>query len=453
MTVPIEAWPEEVFSIPRSGDRHFLYAPLRHCVADVNADAVNAVARYLDKGIASLSETEKAVVGSLEKAGFFAGPAPRPPIFPKDYVFRPHEVTLFLTSRCNLRCRYCYADAGHKAVDMPWETAKAAIDLVSRNAGLLGQRAFRVGFHGGGEPTVAWRMMTRCVEYALERADAMGLEAEICAATNGLIGESQREYISRHFKSVNVSLDGPADIQDRNRPKAGGGGSYPEVSETLRHFSESGLHFGVRSTITAESVERLREIVETLHAEFDLAYLHLEPVWECGRCLTSGERPPDDGSFVRNFLEAARRGRELGIDVTYSGARLDMLTSKFCAAPGDGFSVLPEGGVSSCFEVTEADDPRAAVFHYGRYDPESEAFSFDEDRLAALAELSVENIDFCGDCFCKWHCAGDCLAKALGESGSGAHNGSSRCEINRALTLAGLEELVGSRGSKEATGG
>jgi len=383
-----------------------------------------------------------AVIDALEQAGLLAGPAPEPPVFPSDCGFRPHEVTLFLTSRCNLRCRYCYADAGRKAVDMGWETARAAIDLVSRNAGLLGSSNFGVGFHGGGEPTIAWELMVDCVRYAEERAEATGLDAEIYTATNGVIDQEQREYIAAHFTSVNVSLDGPADIQDHNRPKAQGAGSYSQVSDTLKFFGETDIHFGVRATITAETVQRMPEIVEALHSEFKLEYLQMEPVWECTRCFASGERPPSHDEFIVNFVEAARLGRKLGVDVSYSGARLGILTSKFCAAPGDGFSVLPEGVVTSCFEITESDDPRADIFHYGRYEPDSESFVFDEGRIASLSKLSVENIGFCKDCFCKWHCAGDCLAKALYVSGSAKHEGSPRCELNRALTLASLDDLV-----------
>jgi uncharacterized protein len=119
-----------------------------------------------------------------------------------------------------------------------------------------------------------------------------------------------------------------------------------------------------------------------------------------------------------------------------------MLVSKFCAAPGDGFSVLPEGIASSCFDVTEQSDPRARIFHYGRYDQSADRFVFDHQRLAGLRALSVENLSFCRDCFCRWHCAGDCLAKVFERSGSASHEGSPRCGLNRALTLADLQDLV-----------
>ncbi len=436
---------EEIFVVPRQGDEYFVYAPLRRRLAVVNGGAVAVLARYLESGVDALDAAGRALVDSLEERGVLGGPAPALPLFPEGYRFLPHEVTLFLTSRCNLRCRYCYADAGRKSVDMPFEIARAAIDLVARNAGLAGLPKFAVGFHGGGEPTVAWDLLVQCVEHARKRAEETGLAADVFAATNGVLEPEQRDYITRHFTSVNVSLDGPPDVQDHNRRRADGRGSYAEVAETLRHFARAGLHHGVRATVTAATVQRMREVVDWFAAEFRLAYLHLEPVWLCGRCTRTGERPPDDAAFEARFLEAAERGTALGLPVLYSGARLDTLCSKFCAAPGDGFNVLPEGLVTSCYEITEPEDPRARIFHYGRHD--GQGFVFDHDRLASLRRYSVEHLEHCADCFCRWHCAGDCLARALEGSGAGVHAGSPRCDLNRALTRAHLDRLVRESGA------
>lgn len=433
---------DDLFVLPKDNDRFYLYAPLRRSLAVINGAAVNAVARHLTAEGAALNPAEAAIIADLEDKGLIGGEIPAPPIFPKDYEFRPHEVTLFLTSRCNLRCRYCYADAGCKAADMAWETARAAIDLVAENAGILGSSRFAVGFHGGGEPTMNWDLLVRSVDYTRDKARKLGLEAEVFAATNALLRPEQREYIVSNFSTVNVSLDGPPDIQDANRPQANGRGSFEGVSETLHFFDAKQFPYGIRATITASTVGRMEEVVSFLGREFHFRYLHLEPVWQCGRCLTSGEKPPRDDEFIDNFLKVSGQPNRHGVEVTYSGARLGVLTSKFCAAPGDGFTVLPEGGVTSCYEITEASDPRASIFHFGQFNPRSGRYDFAENRIKTLQKLSVENLPFCQDCFCKWHCAGDCLAKVFEKSGSFVHEGSIRCRLNRALTLAGLDRLV-----------
>ena len=447
-----EKFADDLFAVPRSGSRYYLYAPLRHALAVVNQDAVAVVGRYLVSGEAALDGPGRNVIETLRERGIVGGQVPAPPVFPLGYRFCPHEVTLFPTSRCNLRCGYCYANGGDHPLDMPWDVARAAIDLVARNAGLLGSPKFAVGFHGGGEPLLAWPLIRQCVEYAQRAAEDRGLRVEIFAATNGLLQPEQMEYVSRHFTTVNVSLDGPPDIQDRNRPRIDGGGSYSGVEKTIRFFDEVGFAYGFRATVSAGTVKRSAEIVEHLATQFHPRYIHLEPLWMCGRCSTSGEKPPPDEEFADCFLEAVAAGRAHGIDIVYSGARVDVLTSKFCAAAGDGFNVLPQGLVTSCYEAVDPADPKAALFHYGRYDRDSQNFVFDEERRARLQALSVENLDHCRDCFCKWHCAGDCLSKVFARSGRLVHEGSSRCRMNRELTLRYLDRLVATAAANASDG-
>jgi len=170
--------------------------------------------------------------------------------------------------------------------------------------------------------------------------------------------------------------------------------------------------------------------------------LHIEPVWLCGRCLTTGEEAPSDDDFIRYYARAMEKAEQIGVKLIYSGLRLDSLLSKFCAATGDGFNVLPDGMVTSCYEVTESDHPKAELFHYGRYDFNRKEFVFDTDKIKRLQKYSVENIAYCRDCFCKWHCAGDCISKVFDVSQSFCHEGSLRCTLNRRLTLMQLEKLI-----------
>ena len=63
-------------------------------------------------------------------------------------------------------------------------------------------------------------------------------------------------------------------------------------------------------------------------------------------------------------------------------------------------------------------------------------------RLRALQQRHIHNLPYCRDCFCKWHCAGDCLAKVFELSGSTEHQGSHRCRLNRSLTAVRLNEIA-----------
>ena len=430
----------DLFTIKRADGSYILYAPLNKKTGVINASGANTVARFLAGEL--LTDSEKLFIDNLYETNFLTEQEPVKPVFPANYEFMPHEVTLFATDKCNLRCRYCYADAGKNSRKMQIETAKAAIDLVANNAGLIGLPQFAVGFHGGGEPTIAWDLVSEAVEYAHEVASKKGLDVEIFAATNGMFNKEQREFILQKFTNLNISIDGPADIQDYNRPQTDGSGSFATVRDNLKFLDEHRFSYGVRATITKKDVHRMTEIVEWFKSEFNITFLHLEPVWLCGRCLTTGEEAPSDEDFIKYYSQAMEKAEQIGINLVYSGLRLDSLLSKFCAAAGDGFNVLPDGVVTSCYEITESTNPKAELFHYGRYDFNRKEFVFDMDKIKRLQKYSVENIPYCQDCFCKWHCAGDCISKVFDVSKSFEHEGSPRCALNRQLTLIQLEKLI-----------
>lgn len=434
---------EEMFAIEAGPDRYYLYAPLRRSAALVNSSACRAMTKFMEYGAVSLNPQELLVVQEFIEAGLIGDESPEPPVFPSEYGFNPYEVTLFLTSLCNLRCTYCYADAGRRNVQMSWDAARAAIELVAENAGLAGREDFVVGFHGGGEPTLAWDLMQSCVEFAEKTGDNKGLTPHIHTASNGILSAQQQNFIIQHFSGINISMDGPRDIQNRQRPRRDGSGSFERVMDSLRHFEEAGFPFDVRITVTRQSTPLMKEIVEFFSSNFpSLRQLHIEPAWYCGRCLTSGEQSPQAQDFIGNFLSAMSVARKKDINLFYSGARIDTITNRFCGAPGEGFSVMPEGVVSSCYEVCEPDDSRADIFHYGQYDPIQGRFIFDTRKINNLRSLAVNHIPFCQDCFCKWHCAGDCMAKTLKDINPESHHGSERCQINREITLAQLQEII-----------
>lgn len=437
---------EGLFLLPLEDGRYCLYAPLRRAAAVINESVAKHLQAYLYGETELAVEYDKELISRLEEKGVIGGATPDHPTFPPDYEFRPYQVTLFPTSDCNLRCRYCYAEGGKRHSSLSWEAAKAAIDFIIENASVTGQKEAILGFHGGGEPTLRWDFMLRCTEYGFEKAEDLGLTFRVHAATNGMLNSRQREYIARHFVGINVSMDGPRDIQDRQRPRKDGSGSFDRVMETLKHFEDLNFNYSVRSTITSQSVSRIVEIMEFFRNECpSLEQLHIEPVWFCGRCRTSGEKPPSEEDFIKQFMRAWKIGKDAGIKLYYSGARLDTITNKFCAAPGDGFSVMPEGVVSSCFEVCDPEDPRAEIFHYGYFDARIGKYVFDDEKIRSLRRLTVDNIAYCQDCFCRWHCAGDCPAKVVERAGRLAHSGSERCKINREITLQQLIYIITER--------
>lgn len=429
--------PELELFVLRDEEGPILYAPLRRLAARLNEAAVAAVSRRLQQ--LELSEEDRAVTGLLERHGFFTPAQP-----PADDPWRkPVQVTLFPSDGCNLRCRYCYAaPAGNRHALSP-EAARAAVDYVAANAREAGNRDFVVGFHGNGEPFTNFPLIREICAYTREKAEQLSLEGKLTVASNGALSDEQLDFLLAWFDGVNISFDGLPELQDWQRPFADGRGSFSAVDRTLQRLDAAGKHYGIRATLTTDSVDRLADITAFVAGRYPhCQQLHIEPAWECGRCLTSGEHPPDTEQFVKQFLAALRLLPENGLRLVFSAARKDHLATTFCAAGRNSFVVTAEGLVTSCYEVCEAADPRAERFIYGYYDQVGGGYVFDRHKLEALHRLSVEHMPQCGDCFCKYHCAGDCPAKLLPNGAPEQHAGSERCRITRALTLYQLQRSL-----------
>ena len=429
----------EIFTLPYGEDKFILYAPLLRFVSVVNAGAKDAVAKHLN-GL-PMEESQRGVIEMLEKHNIFSKEI-KPPTL--DETFSPTRVTLFSSDCCNLRCQYCYAFAEDGGNKLSLAAAQGAIDFVADNAVKKNMKEFGVGFHGNGEPLVAFDIIRHCCEYTVKTAERLGLKAHISTATNGVMDEEKLDYLLAWFADVNVSFDILPDIQNANRPTADGGKSFEQVDNTLKRLNAADMQFGIRATITAETVHRLEEMAIAVKDNYPKCSLfHLEPVALLGRAVVNDSAAPDAKTFVREYVKAQNVLRDTCTKVVFSGARQDTLCCCFCSVSQNAFTVTAEGNVTSCYEICTYNDNRAERYIYGKFDEKSGRFEFDQNKLDALKKLQVSNMPHCQNCFAKWHCGGDCAAKVLGLKPVEEHAGSTRCVITRSLIYRQLLEKLG----------
>lgn len=435
----------EVFAIPYLA-HHIVYAPLLQTSLLVNDATVNLLADLQDhkpvRPTAGDTETfallvDLGIVKQAEKTGPTSGESETIATHARQGDFKPTGCTLFLTTECNLRCRYCYARGGDNPRRLAEDVARSAIDLVIDNAAELNAPEVLLAFHGGGEPTRAAETLKACVGYARVRCEKAGLDLNTAVATNGVMNDAMRDWMAHNIKSVMVSLDGVPRVHNELRPRPSGRPSFAAVERTLKRLAQGDCIVGVRITCTKESVEDLVSSVIFLLENLRLHTIHLEPLFVCGRSLESGLEPP----AAERFVELFRRCRDLAacedVELVYSGARHSTIAPSFCQVSEPSFSVTVDGDVTACYEVTDRQDPRADTFIYGAFDTASGKFVFEPERIDGLAHLTVANAPRCAKCFCKYHCAGDCPSKRLYPGSQEAV--ARRCAINRRLTQDQLE--------------
>ncbi len=425
---------KDLFVIP-DGDDYLLYAPLSKSVLKVN-NAVVQVLKNIKKG-KQATDLSRPVVNQLYQVGILVDEtnAHRQISFPEhNSTFDPKGLGLFLTTKCSMACRYCYADGGRSNKVMTWETAKTAIDWIIRHTLVSKRNEFYLMFHGGGEVTSVKNQFKQCVLYAREQAKINLLNLRIDAGLNGVMGLNLVDWITDHLDGATISLDGLPDIHNNNRPLLSGKESFDTVNRTLQRMDERNFRYGIRATVTPGSLHLLSDSISFMLSQYKTRSIQVEPVFIVGRALSNavGAINPDD--FIEQFRKSARLAKSHNVNLKYSGARFHSLTNQFCKVSNDSLSITSDGIATSCFEVAEVADTRSELFCYGKVNIERNTIDVDINKIGKLRTLSVEHKTHCDNCFCKWHCAGDCPAKQslIGDPWNPVN--SPRCHINRELT-------------------
>ena len=134
------------------------------------------------------------------------------------------HLTLHLTDRCNLACRYCYQR--HGGADMSFETAAAAIDRLAtgNNPGIV---------FFGGEPLLRKDLMLALVDRC-EAREPNRFHYKV--TTNGtLLDESFLAEAGRRRLAVALSCDGVRAAHDAFRVDAArGSASSPPCGSSSR---------------------------------------------------------------------------------------------------------------------------------------------------------------------------------------------------------------------------
>lgn len=151
------------------------------------------------------------------------------------YKTNLNMMTLQVTQNCNLRCKYCvysgsYINRTHMNKRMSVETAIEAVKFFYDHS--LNSDSVTIGFYGG-EPLLEYELIKQCVKYAEEIFAGKKLSFNMTSNAT-LLTEDSIKFLAEHGFNLTISLDGPANIQNKNRIFASSNkGTYETVMERL----------------------------------------------------------------------------------------------------------------------------------------------------------------------------------------------------------------------------
>lgn len=422
----------DVFLAPSSENTFILYAPTLKRLLRITE---RLASRISETGLTEeIHDKDVQVVLSLLEKSLENAIKPFPTHERKSRFF---HLALGLTKNCTLGCLYCHANAGAKE-EMSDELLNSALHYAFETAKQNELKGVNISFAVGGEPTTNWELFTSCIQRIKDFESRYSIPVHISMTTNGYYGTNKKQFIAENLHSVLLSLDGPPEIQNLHRPSISGKESYSTVRDSALFFIKNVKSFAIRSTVSNHSVKKMPQIVEFFFKELGNQYhLVFEPLVPLGRATinTLSVSEPSQHDFVNYYIQAKELGKSLGIEIRTSAANHKRLVTSFCGAMSiPSFTVTSKGIVTTCERDSEGKD-----YGYGKYLPESDNFVFDEEKINYNKSL-LSIPGKCKECFCKWHCAGDCPDTR--------NINYDRCFVNKRLIQYELESILNGTNNK-----
>ena len=320
-----------------------------------------------------------------------------------------HALSLAIAQKCNLGCTYCYAQQGEfggAAKNMAAARANQAVDLLV-NGAAPGAR-LNLAFLGG-EPLVNRAVLQATTRRAAALAVERGLTLTFSITTNGtLLTEGDAAFFEEFGFAVTVSLDGPRDVHDTQRPYQSGKGSYDRIMENLQPLlsRQRRMQVSARVTVTPANLMLRRTLDQFVADGFhsvgfspmlsaptgqgemqgDDLEIMLGEMIDCGqefeRRSIAGDRYPFTNmvNAMREIQRGTHRPYPCGAGAGYLGVSADGDLAACHRFVGDA-----EGAMGSL--DTGIDQARRSIW---------------------LAERHVHTQEPCRDCWARYLCGGGC---------------------------------------------
>lgn len=262
-------------------------------------------------------------------------------------------IVLWMTGRCNLKCKYCYAWSPNRQQDMNFETAKKALDFFK-------DLPMKIQF-AGGEPLLNYDLICNIYKYVKQQ----NYDAVFQLQTNGtLIDERIAVGIKKMRIRTGVSLDGPFGVNESLR------GGTKLALDGIQSLGQTGVVINLNSTVTAQNVERLPELLELALYLGNVAGIGLDLIRFAGRANdpVNAVQKPGEAQLIRALYalheKSAYLYRNTGVRIgiraieeakqRLSGA---VRGDSYCyASCGKSYVILPDGDVYPCGSLIDKEE-------------------------------------------------------------------------------------------------
>jgi uncharacterized protein len=361
---------------------------------------------YDDDSSAALALTGLKYRTKLSQAAFFTGL----------HIF-------VVTLRCDYSCPYCQVSRqtdDKSAFDMSFETANKALDLVFMSP----NPSIKIEFQGG-EPLLNFPLVQHIVERAKQLNETFKRNLQFVIATNlSFMSDDVLDYCSAHDIHISTSLDGPASLHNKNRPRPGKNGHALVVEAIKRIQVRLGRdRISALMTTTLESISDARSIIDE-YVSLGLREVFLRPLSPYGFAVRTGQINRYD---TDRWLEFYKEGLAYILELNRNGYRMREIYStivlrKMLTAQEPGYVDLrsPAGTAIAAIVynydgyVYASDEARMLAemgedkFRLGNLHSDSYETMLSNDNLMDAIEESISvSSPMCNECAFMPYCGSD----------------------------------------------
>ena len=356
--------------------------------------------------------------------------SPKPVICRK--IIEPCFFLLDLTNSCNFSCSYCFrGDVIDGSKLISGEMLKLILSYIVNFCRTHKMRSISIQ-PWGGEPLLAF---SRVVDI-FKTFDGEDIECRVTMMTNGaMITSKIAEYLYANHADIGVSLDGPPDIQNSQRPSRDGSDSYALTLRGIRFLEDAGYRnkLGTISVITRQSIGKIHRIVDHIVRDVNISCLKLNLIKSSdGQCLAEKEI----ASYCADLLDAIIMINRECYHVTEGTIRerllnlIDRSSRNICISQGccGGYrmvSIDASGNIYPC-EMTDFSELCMGNILEGR--DLTEVVSSSLEKSSYFVPKSKPECDTCA-----WfpYCKGGCTAAAKYRGCALGVPDESECALNR----------------------
>lgn len=349
------------------------------------------------------------------------------------------ELILLASEDCNFRCKYCYEEFARGTME---PRVRAGVKRLVQSR-LKTLRSLNIGWFGG-EPLYGMAAIDELAPFFLQTAEENGLAYFSHMTTNGylLTPEVVDKLLGWKITQYQITVDGPPENHDCNRPARDGGGTFQAIYDNLRALGRRSEEYSVDLRVNFDRTNHPH-----LHRFFDLVKQDFRGDSRFKlrfRAVGKWGGPNDDQLEVCGVKESQGIAEELKQEARKRGLSLGdglrevkSFGSQVCyAARPYNFIIGASGKVMKCTIDLDMLDRNVV----GRLTEDGE-LELDDDKMALWTEAAFQRDSQCQKCVVLPTCQGIHCPQVRMDTGK------SPCTPLRAGAKAALLETLDAAGA------